>query len=606
MAKGNKKNAKNISYPIITDFEVQEVYRILKKKYPDVEFCLDFDHSEFPLLVDILAPGGIPKLELNGKTIIAIKRRISYASFTNINSFFEPRSDEYNILVVYFESNLSEVPPNTINKTRRSLIYISIAELKDSIRSTSLKSVERENEKFYQNLQKDWKATREAIIKEAKEIVKDGNNVLVLGAGVGMSANMPSWTQLLQGIMRAVPNLEKDTLEAFCQLDTHVYEQCGNSNLIMARYLQTAVELSGRDEPFFSLIQKHLYPTDKNSERTSPLLRILAKIIQFRKVNEVITYNFDDILEQELVNFGMREGVDFSSIAKHAEVKDHNNLPIYHVHGIIPEKGLADTVVFTENEYHERYKDSYHWSNIEQLHAMSRMHCFFVGLSMNDPNLRRLLDFSTRLNKRDKADHFAFLNRSNLDKYCIPEAGKYCKYTQISGSLIDKKKQKEIYELNYGVLDQMFRDLGVKVIWFEDYKEELPRLVAQVFGIYTDSHHETSEPTDTNSILNETQEKINRIKEIEDKAAQLNKPVTDLAQFFKIYKYINDNKQEYKNLIDDVYGRINALSDRVKIEIPEDINKMLNNIPQFNGTISGFGQFYSIIFDSLYKLLEEK
>ena len=102
-------------------------------------------------------------------------------------------------------------------------------------------------------------------------------------------------------------------------------------------------------------------------------------------------YNFDDVLEQMLQAKGLINTEDFTSISKDAEIKSHNTLPIYHVHGIIPEKGPTDIVVFSEEEYHNRYANSYHWSNVEQLHALSRMHCFFIGLSMSDPNLRRFL-----------------------------------------------------------------------------------------------------------------------------------------------------------------------------------------------------------------------
>ena len=54
----------------------------------------------------------------------------------------------------------------------------------------------------------------------------------------------------------------------------------------------------------------------------------------------------------------------------------------------------------------------------------------------------------------------------------------------ISESLIDKKKQSDIYMLNYGILEYIYSELGVKVIWFEDF-DELPKLVAKVFNLNT-------------------------------------------------------------------------------------------------------------------------
>ena len=182
--------------------------------------------------------------------------------------------------------------------------------------------------------------------------------------------------------MGEVKQLKTTTLEAFKELSSHVLEECGDSNLIMGRYLQTAISLYNNKAAFSELIQKYLY----NENNTSPLLMNLARIVQHKKVNEVITYNFDDLLEQNLVKLNLTDSIDFTAISKDAEIKGHNTLPIYHVHGIIPKVGPVDTVVFSEEEYHKRYSTAYHWSNVEQLHALTRTHCFFVGLSMTDPN----------------------------------------------------------------------------------------------------------------------------------------------------------------------------------------------------------------------------
>lgn len=103
----------------------------------------------------------------------------------------------------------------------------------------------------------------------------------------------------------------------------------------------------------------------------SPLLDVLTKIVQQKKVREVLTYNFDDLLEQNLERISLRNGIDFVVISKDADIKEPDIVPIYHVHGIIPKQGPVDKVVFSEEEYHERYSSAFHWSNVEQLHAMA-------------------------------------------------------------------------------------------------------------------------------------------------------------------------------------------------------------------------------------------
>lgn len=62
--------------------------------------------------------------------------------------------------------------------------------------------------------------------------------------------------------------------------------------------------------------------------------------------------------------------------------------PAPDMHGFIPQnKGGIDTPmpVLSEEQYHEVYANAYNWGNIEQLHALNRTTCFFVGLSMTTP-----------------------------------------------------------------------------------------------------------------------------------------------------------------------------------------------------------------------------
>ena len=73
-------------------------------------------------------------------------------------------------------------------------------------------------------------------------------------------------------------------------------------------------------------------------------------------------------------------------------------MPIYHVHGFLPKSGEVDDaiLVFSEQSYHSQFIDPYSWSNIIQLTTYLSNICLFIGLSLSDPNLRRLLDISYR------------------------------------------------------------------------------------------------------------------------------------------------------------------------------------------------------------------
>ena len=97
----------------------------------------------------------------------------------------------------------------------------------------------------------------------------------------------------------------------------------------------------------------------------------------------------------------------------------------------------------------------YDWSNVEQLHAMQRSVCFFIGLSMTDPNLRRLLDIAND-NQSQSLDirHFVFLSKEK------------------SAEGLTGKKAEEFCDK----IEDMLRGLGVAVVWYKDYPD-LPKLL---------------------------------------------------------------------------------------------------------------------------------
>lgn len=273
-------------------------------------------------------------------------------------------------------------------------------------------------------------------IDKARKIFLRGPNTLFLGAGVSMSAGLPSWKNLLSDLLeKADRKFNKDHYD-------EVFEECGYSSIVFGRLIQTAFGKKG----FHKEIRDIIY---KNKEHSS-LITTICDIIKSNRliVNGVITYNYDDLIEQELSKIGV----------KNYSIYENNEpdvvFPIYHVHGLLTQEAPIDsTIVLSEKEYHERYKRSFHWSNIEQLHALQRTNCFFIGLSMTDPNLRRLLEVS-RDEKGESVPplrHFAFINKNDVGNKLYED---------------ERNKFIDIYE-------KMLEQLGVGVIWYNDY-ENLP------------------------------------------------------------------------------------------------------------------------------------
>lgn len=570
-------------------YEEYQVLCVLEKLAPNEKDFNPQDLKGFVYPPDFYVSKGIESLGLIGETVVETKPTLSFSALKSMESYFDIHSrNGYNVLVVFFKKTLSNIPsPKTLHG--KQIIFVPFSDLKKKAKAR----FKTEEEYYLGNAKKtDWKDLRNDIVEDASNIVSQGNNVLFFGAGVSMSAKMPSWSTLLKNLMGEVKMLKGDSLKAFTELDNHVYSECGDSNLIMARYLETAINLSDKNADFMQLIQKNLY----SKEHSSALLTDLALVVKARKVDEVITYNFDDIFEQELVNNGLKESIHFTSIARDAEVTDHNNLPIYHVHGIIPEHGnSADTVVFSETEYHERYRNSYHWSNIEQLHALMRKHCFFVGLSMQDPNLRRLLDIARRMNATDKPSHYAILQRKQQEKYCLSD--QTCKYIQVSQSLIDKKKQKDIYDLNYTVLENIYRELGVNVIWYDSH-DEIPFLIEQIFSVKRIQFVSTIE------LKKKVESVIKQIQDIENKAPKYSPANLTINDYVNYIEYTQAHGNEYRSLVIECGDILQELSNRVDYTIPRNLLRLAKASAKYDN-LNGYADFFGKWYDSI-KSLQEK
>ena len=74
------------------------------------------------------------------------------------------------------------------------------------------------------------------------------------------------------------------------------------------------------------------------------------------------------------------------------------------------------------------YNDVYNWSNIKQINALREKNCLFIGCSLSDPNMRRLLDIAY---DKSEAKHYAILKKEDIKFYLImlsPQAELYSAY----------------------------------------------------------------------------------------------------------------------------------------------------------------------------------
>lgn len=384
---------------------------------------------------DMYAPEGIEGLKIERPTMIEAKSQLLLPTFQRELSkgmeYVQIHEGEV-YLVVYAGSALS-IPVNPA----KNVFFRRYDELLDILEERKPGNDARVSERGT-NERKD-------LIAAAAKALKRGHVTFILGAGVSVDAGSPTWGDLLRGLIKKNGNLfplgkDEDDYRS-------IVDYCGHSPLITARYVIGDLEKENNKEDLIKEMRKLIYRRKEcDYKNPSAALPVIAKIIKDCNVESAITFNYDEFLEEALKKERKKS---FSYYDKGALGR---SFPVFHVHGLVTRdiNGASTYPVLSEREYHSLYSDGFHWSNVEILHALMRNTCFFVGLSMLDPNLRRLLDIA-QYGDEEEHQHYLFLRRTPLKKQPDIE--------------YDEKHQK--------LLEQQFIQMGVNVIWF-DYNPDSP------------------------------------------------------------------------------------------------------------------------------------
>jgi hypothetical protein len=337
-------------------------------------------------------------------------------------------------------------------------------------------------QKLVGNLPRIKTFSRTEIIKNLSDYYKSERLVLVLGAGVSMGFGLPNWNTLLQKLIITTIEKEGNVSSLLSKLFTNIFSP---SPLIAGRYLQKFYE--DKKLSFEEAVQRVLYEEadlDKKSELMEEIINFCVAPGKSPNLDSIISYNFDDILEQRLANVGIP--VPFKPIYG-VGINPDGQLPIYHVHGFLPQQGNLDEqnkITFGESVYHKQYYDIYSWNNIVQINKFRDANCLFIGTSLTDPNIRRLLDIAKTQKGEKAAPHFIFKIKYNEEiikkrlELLLKENKKLMDEKSIAamdfnetvGFLI------EIIE-RYEETDTA--SFGVKTIWINDW-DEIPEMMREI------------------------------------------------------------------------------------------------------------------------------
>lgn len=328
-----------------------------------------------------------------------------------------------------------------------------------------LKALKTQTTKKYQEtdrqIDKFQPESYEFQIKNLKETYNNGNLTLFCGAGISYDAGIPTWNTLLKSLLRAVYSDNHDVPDLDTRLANLFQKRINVSPLILAQYLKTLL-----GKKFTTTVRDTLYKECNDKSKIVDSISELSRQKRNRKpLKAIITFNFDDLIEVKL----SKDKIDFKTIFTEGERYREEEIPIYHPHGFLPRsKNLTskNDVVFSEDAYHSQFIDPFSWSNLVQLNHLNNSTCLFIGISLTDPNMRRLLDVSIRKNGKGEKNHYIIKKRYTIDEL-YPE----------SESI--KLKDKKVIPVIESIEEQDANNLGFNVIWINQFKE-IPEILNEI------------------------------------------------------------------------------------------------------------------------------
>jgi hypothetical protein len=256
--------------------------------------------------------------------------------------------------------------------------------------------------------------------------------------------------------------------------------------MVLARVAKKSIALrrtprqSRAVDPFLHAVRQHLYRSNHGRPPTrsslAAVVDLLSRGAREQRIAAVVTFNFDDLLEQEL----RRPRVAHHVITSGRPVRG-KGIPILHPHGYLPHDGPLDQcgIVFSEDEYHRLVDTPFHWATTALLAHFRQNTAILIGLSLSDPNLRRLLDASRYAGDRPR--HFQLQRR-----YRLTDEERAAARAKLESSARGGRPDSQIDALLNATLRQaetheriVSESLGVKTIWLDDF-DDIPDVLGAI------------------------------------------------------------------------------------------------------------------------------
>lgn len=341
-------------------------------------------------------------------------------------------------------------------------------------------------------LQQQYKAE----LNDLRGAYQQGKLNLYLGAGVSAGSGLPNWKQLVVSMYFRYMKIEQwQSIKPFPNYLYAIGEwylnKTGESLDVIIRKLKSNLD----EREFLKILYDCLYNQLDMAHVENPFYtiqsnRLLTEITELiakpgRRINSVITYNFDDLLEQCLT----AKRVDHTPVFNINTLPKNGSLPVYHPHGFMPfakkdpDESSTGKIILSEDDYNSVANSNNYWANLIQTCHLTQGTGLMIGLSFSDRNLRRLIDLIANIPLH--TNNYIFLKKNSMPEFTAKDSDEI---KEKADSIVNKmlragiKMDNRAYTNSQNILSELFKkdeeitcrvfdQMRIKPIWYSKYEE---------------------------------------------------------------------------------------------------------------------------------------
>jgi hypothetical protein len=273
----------------------------------------------------------------------------------------------------------------------------------------------------------------------------EGKFGFFVGAGLSLGAGLPDWNGLL---IKLITRAENSHL-----IDAAKADDCRKLATDTTKYLMLAEEMKEVLGPtqFKTVIEDVFVGTRAKPSRAHELL------VQLERMKFIITTNYDMLIEDAFVSHRTRPRVyKYYEAGAIQRALFKREFFVLKAHG--DAETSAEQIILTERDYRRvLYREPGYQSTVQSIFTMYSV--IFLGSSLNDPELRLLLNYINSAFPQGGIQHYALMSVTNIGQ---TEQGRWLKDYNIRIIPISDSKSYEDIDIFLSLLRDEEKNVAAK------------------------------------------------------------------------------------------------------------------------------------------------